>query len=268
MNDETNRLPRWEMIAAFLFGVTFLSICILMAWFKPNPTITEYRTYMTVLALSAAGVGAILPGFLNVHFKNWLRAGGALALFVLVYFFSPSAPASFLPEPAPVPSGDPQKVAIAWLHLVDESKHSAAYESMADQFKSMYSFQVVSDLLGRERISMGKPKERVMVYVNNGTNDPSKHYQQITYKTQFDREPQTIYEQVVLVSEKGLWRPVGYTNFIKNASGIWEPYEPSQSSNVSPVNSTVSNAQSHEDSSADVASAVPVADDKAMVGPR
>jgi hypothetical protein len=42
------------------------------------------------LALAAAGVAAFIPGFIEVDVKNWVRAGGAIAVFVVVYFFSPA----------------------------------------------------------------------------------------------------------------------------------------------------------------------------------
>jgi hypothetical protein len=42
------------------------------------------------MALSAAGVGAVIPGFIEVKLKAFLQAGGAIAVFVVVYFFSPA----------------------------------------------------------------------------------------------------------------------------------------------------------------------------------
>jgi hypothetical protein len=47
-----------------------------------------------VLALAGGGVGAVIPGFLDVSVtpstKFALRAGGALAVFVILYFWSPA----------------------------------------------------------------------------------------------------------------------------------------------------------------------------------
>jgi hypothetical protein len=46
------------------------------------------------LALAGGGVGAVIPGFLDVSMKVGtklaLRAGGALAVFVVLYFWSPA----------------------------------------------------------------------------------------------------------------------------------------------------------------------------------
>jgi len=47
-----------------------------------------------VLALAGGGVGAVIPGFLELNMKAGaklaLRAGGALAVFVVLYFWSPA----------------------------------------------------------------------------------------------------------------------------------------------------------------------------------
>ena len=46
---------------------------------------------MLALALAAGGVGAFLPGALDVEFKGLVQAGGALALFTLVYLRNPAS---------------------------------------------------------------------------------------------------------------------------------------------------------------------------------
>jgi hypothetical protein len=43
------------------------------------------------LALAAAGVAALIPGFIDVKYKGLIRAGGALAVFVVVFFLPPAA---------------------------------------------------------------------------------------------------------------------------------------------------------------------------------
>src|SRR5207249_652829 len=49
-----------------------------------------YQVFRIVLALAAGGVGAVIPGILNVNIPKVLTAGGALAVFVVVYFYSPA----------------------------------------------------------------------------------------------------------------------------------------------------------------------------------
>jgi hypothetical protein len=80
-----------EKILAFGFGVVFIVILLLIAIFFPNPTDFQYTVFRIVLALAAGGVAAMIPGFLRVDVSNYIRAGGALGVFVIIYFFSPAA---------------------------------------------------------------------------------------------------------------------------------------------------------------------------------
>lgn len=76
---------------SFGFGVSFLILLIIIAFVTPDPTGFQYTIFRIVLALAAGGTVAAFPGFIEVKFGKWLRAGGALAVFVLVYFYSPAA---------------------------------------------------------------------------------------------------------------------------------------------------------------------------------
>jgi hypothetical protein len=76
---------------AYFFGVIFVVVLLVMAIAVPNPSAFQYTVFRIVLALAAAGVAAMIPGFLQVTVSNWIRAGGALAIFVIVYFYAPAA---------------------------------------------------------------------------------------------------------------------------------------------------------------------------------
>jgi Protein of unknown function (DUF4019) len=76
-------------LLSFAFGVLFLLIMLGFATQYPNPEPFQIRVFMVALSLAGAGVGAILPGYLDVRYKNTLRAGGALGLFVVIWFFQP-----------------------------------------------------------------------------------------------------------------------------------------------------------------------------------
>jgi hypothetical protein len=80
-------LPR---AAEFAFGVIFVITLIVLAIRFPNPTDFQYVVFRIVLALAAAGIAAFIPGFLDVKISTFLKAGGALAVFAVVYFFSPA----------------------------------------------------------------------------------------------------------------------------------------------------------------------------------
>jgi hypothetical protein len=82
----------WEKVAGFIFGVVFVATLLVLAIKVPNPTEPQFFVFRIVLALAAAGVAAIIPGFLNIESKTVLyviRAGGALGVFLLVYLVNP-----------------------------------------------------------------------------------------------------------------------------------------------------------------------------------
>jgi hypothetical protein len=78
-------------LLAFVFGVVFVTALLTLAVLFSEPTPFQYTVFRIVLALAAAGVAAVIPGILNVKLSFGVRAGGALAVFVIVYFFSPAA---------------------------------------------------------------------------------------------------------------------------------------------------------------------------------
>jgi hypothetical protein len=83
--------PLWEKVAIFAFGVIFIITLLLIALHLTDPTPFQYTIFRIVLALSAAAVATLISGFLQVQWSNYIKAGGALAVFVTVYFWSPAA---------------------------------------------------------------------------------------------------------------------------------------------------------------------------------
>ena len=85
---------RTSAILAFTFGVLFVTALLVFALFVPNPTIQQFEIVRIILALAAGGVAAMIPGLLSLKLGAGanvaLRAGGALAVFVIVYFYSPA----------------------------------------------------------------------------------------------------------------------------------------------------------------------------------
>jgi hypothetical protein len=79
---------------ASAFGLTFFVCLIVLAIRFPNPTGFQYTVFRIILSLAAAGVAAMIPGFINLDLSPTqgflLRAGGALAVFAIVYFFNPA----------------------------------------------------------------------------------------------------------------------------------------------------------------------------------
>ena len=67
---------KWERIAIFGFGVLSILEMILIAVIFPEPTEFQYIVFRIVLALSVAGVGALIPGSLDIQHQGFFRAGG------------------------------------------------------------------------------------------------------------------------------------------------------------------------------------------------
>lgn len=84
-----------EAHLAFVFGVGGLILAIILAIFFPNSRRPDLYKYFAILAaLSGGGIASEIPGFLNLRYspsgKFIIAAGGALAVFVIMYFFKPA----------------------------------------------------------------------------------------------------------------------------------------------------------------------------------
>ncbi len=81
----------YEKIVALVCGVIFVTAILVLAIFIPAPSPFQYLIFRVVLSLASAGFVSMTPGFLDVKIANWVRAGGALAVFVLVFFYNPAS---------------------------------------------------------------------------------------------------------------------------------------------------------------------------------
>ena len=85
---------RLEIGLAFVFGCVASAAVLWLAFKGQNLSDQQFEILRIVLALAGGGVGAVIPGFLDVSVKAStkvaLRAGGALAVFVVLYFWSPA----------------------------------------------------------------------------------------------------------------------------------------------------------------------------------
>ena len=86
----SDKQKKFEQYLAYGFGVLFIIVILILAIVFPTPTKFQYTVFRIVLALAAAGIAAVIPGFLQVEVSTMVRAGGAIAVFVIVFFFSPA----------------------------------------------------------------------------------------------------------------------------------------------------------------------------------
>jgi hypothetical protein len=89
-----------ERISVYVFGVAGIITMLVLAIAFPIPSKFQYDVFKIVLSLAAAGVAAMIPGFIEVTIPGWLKAGGALAVFALIMYKNPASIVA--PEPPPV----------------------------------------------------------------------------------------------------------------------------------------------------------------------
>lgn len=83
----------WERIVALVAALCWIGLVGYLV-VRNEPLDPNLVVFVRILLSVFAGVlGATIPGFLNVSVKGpgvAIRAGGALALFVISYFFTPA----------------------------------------------------------------------------------------------------------------------------------------------------------------------------------
>lgn len=89
MTENISPLPRYT-VTSLIVGVAFVIICLLFILFNPCPTGPQFLFFRILISIGVSGFSAIIPGFLNIKYKEQITAGGALAVLVLVFLFNPA----------------------------------------------------------------------------------------------------------------------------------------------------------------------------------
>lgn len=93
-NEPSQETARQNTFLAYLFGAIFVVAILVLVVFIPNPTRVQYHFFTIVMALAAGGVATVMTGMIDVRAsfgkKLAIGATGALAVFVIVYFFLPA----------------------------------------------------------------------------------------------------------------------------------------------------------------------------------
>lgn len=104
----------WEKMVGYGAAVLVLLLVVYLV-VRNEPFADSNLVVFTriVLSLAVAALGATVPGFLHVDWSTKgvaIRAGGALALFVLSFLFTPEVGSE--PPPAPPPAADREDVEV------------------------------------------------------------------------------------------------------------------------------------------------------------
>lgn len=205
----------YQKIAVFVFGIIFLTAILVLVVLIPTPSTAQFFTFRLTMALAAAGIGALLPGFLNLEMplpvRGAIRAGGALALFASVWFVNP---ANLGIEVKP-PNEDAAIVINRLLTLTDTYDHAAAYALWSKRNRDLVPTDAYVSMGKSVRDPLGAPVERVLVSASTpeevgGVRGP---FVVRAYQTRFSNTKDVYGEVASTIPENGTWRIHTYNVF-------------------------------------------------------
>lgn len=80
-----------EKILPVIVGIIFILISFFSALFIRDPSQTQFFVIRGLFSLGCAAAGSCIPGWLNVEIHGYIKAGGAIALVLIFWFFNPPA---------------------------------------------------------------------------------------------------------------------------------------------------------------------------------
>ncbi len=84
-------LPRINYkIFLFVSFAALVVIILIAVSIKDCPTDFQSQVFRIILAIGIAGLAAALPGFITIRYKEFVSAGGALAVFFIVFLLEPA----------------------------------------------------------------------------------------------------------------------------------------------------------------------------------
>lgn len=78
-----------QTIVAPIIGVIGLSAMVLLVLFNPFPSKFQTGVFWIVISLLSGAFAAMIPGFFSFKHQTEIRAAGAIAITVLIYFTKP-----------------------------------------------------------------------------------------------------------------------------------------------------------------------------------
>ncbi|MGQ0505218.1 MAG: hypothetical protein ACT4TC_07835 [Myxococcaceae bacterium] len=105
---QTQKDPLTWRAIPYALAILGVLLTVGLSLLVQRPSDIQYFVMRVVLALGAAGAAAVIPGLLRVELSRGIRAGGALAVFVVIYFANPPSPPSAASTGAAVPEATVQ----------------------------------------------------------------------------------------------------------------------------------------------------------------
>lgn len=211
-----HRLSSLERYAIFAFGVVFLSVILILVVAVPRPTPAQFFVFRLTIALAAAGIGALIPGFLEFEqplpHKGLIRAGGALALFVVIWFTNPAKLA--IEGIAPPPVADARPLLERAVKLIDQRDYATSYQLYSTRARAVVSLQSYGDLFKAVREPLGERTKGPVFFSANSPNEymgiPGPFVFHL-YQSRFSGQEGVWAEVVGVVAEEGEWRMYTHT---------------------------------------------------------
>lgn len=91
-------------VIAFPLGLMAVALAVFAIHKSPNPSPAQFAVLRTLLAIGAGAIASGLTGFIEIEIPNYVRAGGGLAVFVLVYLRAPAGWDLVKPAPSVQPA--------------------------------------------------------------------------------------------------------------------------------------------------------------------
>lgn len=202
-----------NVLLAFIFGLIFISVMLLFAVKYPNPGNFAQWVFIIVTSLAGAGIGAVIPGLLHVKLP-YVKAGGALAVFVIVLLNKPTivdAIGKFIPPPdSPLPT------ALEYIQKSDSGLFEQAWDSLDGAAKETIARDKAAYLESYRngRVPLGAVVSRAQI----GTNElvspqgyPSGIYRIILFRTTFASGDCRLEDVSLRAAEDIKWRVYGHT---------------------------------------------------------
>jgi tetratricopeptide (TPR) repeat protein len=81
-----------KRLLVFTCCFILIGTILVIAFVYPTPTPLQYTSFRIVLALASAGLFALISGFIKANIGKIIHPGGAIIIFLIVYFYTPINP--------------------------------------------------------------------------------------------------------------------------------------------------------------------------------
>jgi hypothetical protein len=201
-----------DALLAFAFGTLGVIAMLTFAVLVPNPTHFSQFVFIVVLALAAAGVGAMLPGSFGYQ-SGPVSATGAVTLFFAVMAARPKlvdAVAKLIP-----PDISPNPVIETYLEDIDAGKVDAAWEQLDVEAKKTIARdrEAIRRVYATGRAPLGAVSQRTEIglqELRSPSGFPLGLYRIVTYRTRFASGAEHLEMVSVRATDDLKWRVFGH----------------------------------------------------------